>query len=51
MDVSKIKAENIAELAKLFGVNFEQKDTDKLQSWIDEEYERKNSNGEINKKK
>lgn len=36
-----IKATDVATLAKMFGVNFEEKDVNTLQSWMDEEEDNK----------
>ena len=36
-----MKAEDVASLAKMFGVNFTQGDINTLQSWINEEKEEK----------
>ena len=41
-----MKAENVASLAKMFGVNFAQEDINTLQSWMNEEKEEKESKGE-----
>ena len=39
-----IKAENVASLAKIFGVNFTQEDINTLQDWINEEKEEEKEN-------
>ena len=41
-----MKAEDVASLAKMFGVKFTQEDINTLQSWINEEKEEKESKGE-----
>ena len=41
-----MKAEDVASLAKMFGVNFAQADINTLQSWMNEEKEEKESKGE-----
>lgn len=38
-----IKADDIAGLAKMFGVHFTQKDTNTLQKWIQEESKQTNN--------
>ena len=41
-----MKAEDVASLAKMFGVNFTQENINTLQSWINEEKEEQVSKGE-----
>ena len=41
-----MKAEDVASLATMFGVNFTQGDINTLQSWINEEKEEKENKGE-----
>ena len=41
----EITAEDVAGLAAMFGVNFEQEDKDTLQSWIDEDAGRRKGDG------
>lgn len=40
---NNISAKDVSTLAKIFGVNFTEKDTETLQSWMDEE-----ENNEVN---
>ena len=45
----EITAEDVAGLAAMFGVNFEQEDKDTLQSWMDEEAERRKRDGDADR--